>query len=150
MNDPLNHQRSHFSDGDSCKSLFLKTSRFCFGAPLGKRYLVLFVRNRGRPYWSVCCQLYDMAPTPPESLHFSLHEYPPRLCWSLHPPISGSSTLLDHRLDVCLCVSICFYFGSLVGLCEVCYIIYVLFSESDWVCCSRVVSHCFGFVVLDN
>ena len=58
-----------------------------------------------------------------------------------------SPCLVDPYLDFSLCVSIFCPFGSQV--CELCYVFYVLFSESDWVCCLTVVSHCFGFVFVD-
>ena len=58
-----------------------------------------------------------------------------------------SPCLVDPCLDLSLCVSIFCHFGSQV--CELCYVFYILFSESDWVGCLTVVSHCFGFVFVD-
>ena len=58
-----------------------------------------------------------------------------------------SPCLVDPCLDFSLCIAIICHFGSQV--CELRYVFYVLFSESDLVCCLRVVSHCFGFVFVD-
>ena len=58
-------------------------------------YLILFVRartygrHRGTPSGCVRFQLCDLAPTPPESLHLSLHRSSPRSFWSSSPSISG-------------------------------------------------------------
>ena len=56
--------------------------------------------------------------------------------------------LVDPCLDFSLCVSTCCHFCSQVW--ELCYVFYVVFSESDWVFCLTVISHCFGFVFVDT